>query len=153
MHPEVVGEGSARIAAKSNEIPTVRDRFPGLDALNTQAETARPPSCEVAGRAAETVALFTRLPPAELSAARPAGCRPPHRRLPSCETAPPCGCLASFARLANSLIMEGRSPQPKPAPKSTTGFTVRMAAEHARRVPRTGGNVLTGLRANRSLPP
>lgn len=39
-----------------------------------------------------------------------------------------------FARLANSLFMEWRSQQPKPAHKSTTDFAAFMAADHARRL-------------------
>lgn len=105
---------------------------------------------EVDGRPAETVALITSLPPAELSAARWLERNRQHwgienglharldisRRDDECRLRNRNAVWVHglFARLANSLFIEWRSHQPKPAHKSTTDFTALMAAEHARRV-------------------
>jgi hypothetical protein len=105
---------------------------------------------EVDGREAETVALITSLPPAELSAARwlernrqawgiENGL---HARLDISRRDDECRLRnrnavwvhGILARLANSLFMEWRSHQAKPDQKSTTDFAALMAAEHARRV-------------------
>ena len=102
------------------------------------------------GRAAETVALITSLPPAELSAARwlernrqhwgienglharlDVSRRDDQSRLRNRNAVWVHGM---FARLANSLFMEWRHHQAQPAHKSTTNFAALMAANHARRV-------------------
>jgi hypothetical protein len=100
-------------------------------------------------RAAETVALITSLPPAALSAARWLARNRQHwgienglhardisRRDDQCRLRNRNAVWVHgiFARLANSLFMEWRRHQAKPAYKSTTDFTARMAADHARRV-------------------
>lgn len=105
---------------------------------------------EVDGRAAETVVRITSLPPAQLSAARWLERNRQHwgienglhARLDGSRRDDQCRPEKSqrrvghgiFARLANRLLMEWRCHQPKPAHKSTTDFTARMAADHARRV-------------------
>jgi hypothetical protein len=105
---------------------------------------------EVDGREAETVALITSRPPAELSPARWLELNRQHwgienglharldvsRRDDECRLRNRNAVWVHgiFARLANSLFMEWRRHQPKPAHKSTTDFTARMAADHARRV-------------------
>lgn len=105
---------------------------------------------EVDGRPAETVALITSLPPAALSAARWLARNRQHwgienglharldvsRRDDQCRLRNRNAVWVHglFARLANSLFMEWRSHQTKPARQSTTDFTAWMAAEHARRV-------------------
>lgn len=105
---------------------------------------------EVDGRPAETVALMTSLPPEQLSAARWLERNRQHwgienglharldvsRRDDECRLRNRNAVWVHgiFARLANSLFMEWRRHQPRPAHKSTTDFTARMAAEHARRV-------------------
>lgn len=105
---------------------------------------------EVDGREAETVALITSRPPAELSAARWLELNRQHwgienglharldvsRRDDECRLRNRNAVWVHgiFARLANSLFMEWRHHQPTPAHKSTTDFTALMAADHARRV-------------------
>ena len=105
---------------------------------------------EVDGRLAETVALITSLPPVELTASRWLERNRQHwgienglharldvsRRDDQCRLRNRNAVWVHgiFARLANSLFMEWRSHQTKPAHKSTTDFTAWMAAEHARRV-------------------
>ncbi len=105
---------------------------------------------EVDGRAAETVALFTSLPPGELSAARWLERNRQHwgienglharldvsRRDDQCRLRNRNAVWVHgiLARLANSLFLEWRSHQPKPAHKTTTDFAAHMAADHARRV-------------------
>lgn len=105
---------------------------------------------EVDGRPAETVALMTSLPPEQLSAARWLERNRQHwgienglharldvsRRDDECRLRNRNAVWVHgiFARLANSLFMEWRRHQANPEHKSTTDFTARMAAEHARRV-------------------
>jgi len=105
---------------------------------------------EVDGREAETVALITSRPPAELSAARWLALNRQHwgienglharldvsRRDDECRLRNRNAVWVHgiFARLANSLFMEWRSHQLTPSRKSTTDFTALMAADHARRV-------------------
>jgi hypothetical protein len=105
---------------------------------------------EVDGRQAETVALITSLPPEQLGAARWLALNRQHwgienglharldvsRRDDECRLRNRNAVWVHgiFARLANSLFMEWRGHQSKPAHKSTTDFIALMAAEHARRV-------------------
>ena len=105
---------------------------------------------EVDGRPAETVALITSRPPAELSAARWLERNRQHwgienglharldvsRRDDQCRLRHRNAVWVHgiFARLANSLFMEWRSHQAGATQKSTTDFTAWMAADHARRV-------------------
>lgn len=102
------------------------------------------------GREAETVTLITSRTPAELSAARWLQRNRQHwgienglharldvsRRDDQCrlKNRNAVWVHGLFARLANSLFMEWRTHQTKPAHKTTTDFTAHMAAEHARRV-------------------
>lgn len=105
---------------------------------------------EVDGRAAENVVLITSLPPAQLTAARWLERNRQHwgienglharldvsRRDDQCrlKNRNAVWVHGIFARLANSLFMEWRRQQPKPAHKSTTDFAAFMAADHARRL-------------------
>lgn len=105
---------------------------------------------EVDGRQAETVALITSLPPEQLTAARWLERNRQHwgienglharldvsRRDDQCRLRNRNAVWVHglFARLANSLFMEWRAHQRRPAHLSTTDFAARMAAEHARRV-------------------
>ena len=105
---------------------------------------------EVDGREAETVALITSRPPAELSAARWLELNRQHwgienglharldvsRRDDQCRLRNPNAVWVHgiLARLANSLFLEWRTHQPKPKHQSTTDFAAVMAADHARRV-------------------
>lgn len=105
---------------------------------------------EVAGRAAETVTLITSCPPGQLGAARWLERNRQHwgienglharldvsRRDDQCrlQNRNAVWVHGVFARLANSLFMEWRHQQPKPAHKSTTDFAAGMAADHARRL-------------------
>ena len=105
---------------------------------------------EVDARPAETVALITSLPPGQLTAARwlernrqhwgienglharldvsrrDDQCRRRHRNA--------VWVHGILARLANSLFLEWRTHQPRPAQRSITDFIALMAADHARRV-------------------
>jgi hypothetical protein len=104
----------------------------------------------VAGRAPETVALLTSLPPERLTAAAwlarnrqawgiETGL---HARLDVSRRDDECRLRARnavwvhgvLARLANSLFMEWRGRQRQPARKTTTDFAAWMAADHDRRV-------------------
>lgn len=105
---------------------------------------------EVDGRPAETVALITSLPPDQLGAARWLALNRQHwgienglharldvsRRDDECRLRNRNAVWVQgiFARLANSLFMEWRTHQSKPAHKSTTDFLALMSADHARRV-------------------
>lgn len=104
---------------------------------------------EVEGRAPETVALLTSLPPGRLDAARwlllnregwgiENGL---HARLDTSRRDDQCRLRTAnavwvhgiFARLANSLFMEWRSHRKNPQSHTTTDFAARMSADHARR--------------------
>lgn len=102
------------------------------------------------GREAETVTLITSLPTTELAAARWLERNRQHwgienglharldvsRRDDQCrlKNRNAVWVHGIFARLANSLFIEWRTHQTKPAHKTTTDFMALMAAEHARRV-------------------
>lgn len=102
------------------------------------------------GRAAETVALLTSLPPEQLDAPRWLQLNRAHwgietglharldvsRRDDESRLRHPNAVWVHgmFARLANSLFLEWRGHQKQPRHKTTTDFAAWMAAEHARRV-------------------
>ena len=119
---------------------------------------------EVAGRAPETVALLTSLPPERLTAVMwltrnrqawgiETGL---HARLDVSRRDDECRLRARnavwvhgiLARLANSLFMEWRGHQRQPAQKTTTDFAAWMAADHDRRILLT----LTARRPNLRAP-
>ena len=116
------------------------------------------------GRAPETVALVTSLPPGQLDATRWLQLNRAHwgienglharldvsRRDDECRVRTRNGVWVHgiFARLANSLFVEWRSHQRQPRHHSTTDFSALMAAEHGRRVLLT----LTARRPNLHSP-
>jgi len=100
---------------------------------------------EVDGRPAETMALITSLPPAQLCAARWRKCNRQHwgienglhaRLDDQCRLRNRNAVWVHglFARLANSLFMEWRCPQNKPHHITTTDFAAVLAADHACRL-------------------
>ena len=108
---------------------------------------------DVDGLEAETVALITSAPNAELPAARWLQYNRQHwgienglhARLDISRRDDQCRLRnrnavwlhGIFARLANSLFMEWRGHQLQPHHKSTTDFAAKMAADQGRRVLRT----------------
>lgn len=100
------------------------------------------------GRASETVALLTSLPPERLNAATWLARNRQawgienglHARLDVSRHDDTCRLRTRnavwvhgiLARLANSLFMEWRSHQRQPAHKTTTDFSAWMAADHDR---------------------
>lgn len=96
------------------------------------------------------MALITSLPPTQLAAARWLERNRQHwgienglharldvsRRDDQCRLRNPNAVWVHgiLARLANSLFLEWRTHQSKPAHRATTDFAALMAADHARRV-------------------